>query len=168
MENLIRINRNLRHPAIDIKGVLDDRDAFAQASEYMYGMFEREVFDFIVCIAEAGSYFADAVSKRMDKKLICMWENKNQKEQPVCAYETHHAKHVLAAPPGSIPKGQKAVIITDVLTHGKNVAAAVKMIEDAGSKVIKIGTFVEETGFNARKKVLRPIPVEGMFLSDDV
>lgn len=168
MEDLIKIDRSRKHPSIDIKGVLDDKDAFAEASEYMYGMFEREVFDFMVCVAEAGSYFADALSKKMDRKLVCMWENRDQREQPVCTFETHHAEHTLAAPPGSIPKGQKAVIITDVLTHGKNVAAAVKMIEDAGSKVIKIGTFVEETGFNARKKALRPIPVESMFLSEDL
>lgn len=168
MQELIRVTDDGPHRAIDIKGVIDDKEAFAEAAEYMYGMFEREVFDVIICVADAGSYFADCVSKRMGKKLVCMWENKEQKEQPVTTYKTHHGERVLAAAPGSLAKGQKAIIITDVLTHGKDVEAAVRIAKSQGVEIIKIGTFVENTDFDARHKLLRGIPLECMFFCEDL
>ncbi len=168
MQELIKITAYGPHEEIDIKGVIENKEAFSEAAEYMYGMFEREVFDIVICVADAGSYFADYVSQKMGRKLICMWENKDQKEQPVATYRTHHREHMLAAAPGSLAKGQKAVIITDLLTHGKDVEAAVRIAKSQDVEIIKIGTFVEDTNFDARHKLLKGIPLESMFLSEDL
>ena len=167
MMELIKVKKGDAHITIDIDAVMKDQKAFAEASDYVYGMFDREVFDVIICVDTAGSYFADAVSKRMNKKLVCMWDNPAQTQQPIVEYSTHHAKHRLAAPPEALSKGQKAVIIADVLSHGKDVQAAVKIAESQGVNVIKIGAFVEDKGFNARKKLLKGIPVECMISSEE-
>ncbi len=168
MQELIRITDKGNHKAVDIKGVIEDEEAFAEAAEYIYNMFEREVFDAIICVAEAGSYFADSVSQRMKKKLICLWENKEQKEQPVITYRTHHGEHILAAAPGSFDGVKKAVIITDVLSHGKDIEAAVKLAMTQNVEIVKIGVFVENSDFDARHKLLKGIPVECMFFTEDL
>ncbi len=168
MEELIRIRKGNAHCTIDVSAVMKDEKSFAEASEYMYGMFEREVFDVIICVDSAGTYFADAVSKRMNKKLVCMWDDPKQCQQPVVSYSTHHGEHRLTVPPGSLAGGQRAVIIADVLSHGKDIQAAVRIAEALNVKVIKIGVFTEDTGFNARKKLLKHIPLESMFLSEDL
>ncbi len=168
MQELIKVTAYGPHEEIDIKGVLEDKEAFAEAADYVYNMFEREVFDVIICVADAGSYFADFVSKKMNKKLVCMWENKDQKEQPIATYKTHHGERMLAAPPGSLARGQKAVIIADLLTHGKDVEAAVRIAKSQDVEIIKIGVFVEDTDFDARHKLLKGIPLESMFLSEDL
>jgi len=168
MQELIRITDKGNHKAVDIKGVIEDEEAFAEAAEYIYNMFEREVFDAIICVAEAGSYFADSVSQRMKKKLMCLWENKEQKEQPVITYRTHHGEHILAAAPGSFDGVKKAVIITDVLSHGKDIEAAVKLAMTQNVEIVKIGVFVENSDFDARHKLLKGIPVECMFFTEDL
>lgn len=168
MKDLIKVKKGNAHMTIDVDAVVKDQKAFAEASDYMYGMFDREVYDVVICVDTAGSYFADAVAKRMNKKLVCMWDNPAQTQQPIVEYSTHHSSHRLTAPPEALSKGQKAVIITDVLSHGKDVQAAVKIAESQGVNVIKVGVFVEDRGFNARKKLLKGIPVECMFPSDDL
>ncbi len=168
MKELIKVKKGDARITIDIDAVLKDDAAFAEASDYMFGMFDREVFDFVICVDTAGSYFADSVAKRLGKKLVCLWDNPAQTQQPITEYSTHHSSHRLAAPPGALAKGQKAVVIADVLSHGKDVQAAVRMAESQGVNVIKIGAFAEDKGFNARKKLLKGIPVECMFPSDDL
>ncbi len=168
MKDLIKVKKGSAHSAIDVSAVMKDEKAFTEASDYMYGMFDREVFDAVICVDTAGSYFADAVAKRLGKKLVCMWDNPAQTQQPITEYATHHSAHRLTAPPGALSEGQRAVVIADVLSHGKDVQAAVRIAESQGAKVIKIGDFVEDKGFGARKKLLKGIPVECMFPSDDL
>ena len=168
IEEAIRISKQEGRGNIDLPGVLSDAALFKQACHDMYEMFEREVFDAIICVAEAGSYFADSVSQRMKKKLICLWENKEQKEQPVITYRTHHGEHILAAAPGSFDGVKKAVIITDVLSHGKDIEAAVKLAMTQNVEIVKIGVFVENSDFDARHKLLKGIPVECMFFTEDL
>ena len=168
MKDLIRIKKGRVHSTIDVSAVIKDGKAFAEASDYIYGMFDREVFDVVICIDTAGSYFADAVAKRLCKKLVCMWDNPAQTQQPIIEYTTHHSSHRLTAPPGALSEGQRAVVIADVLSHGKDVQAAVRIAESQGVNVIKIGAFVEDKDFRARKKLLKGIPVECMFPSDDL
>lgn len=168
MKELIKIKKGSVHSTIDVSAVMKDEKAFAEASDYMYGMFDREVFDVVICVDTAGSYFADAVAKRLGKKLVCMWDNPAQTQQPIMEYSTHHSAHRLTAPPGALSEGQRAVIVADVLSHGKDVQTAVKIAESQGVNVIKVGAFVEDKGFRTRKKLLKGIPVECMFPSDDL
>ena len=168
MKELIKLKNGSVHSTIDVSAVMKDEKAFAEASDYMYGMFDREVFDVVICVDTAGSYFADAVAKRLGKKLVCMWDNPAQTQQPIMEYSTHHSAHRLTAPPGALSEGQRAVIVADVLSHGKDVQTAVKIAESQGVNVIKVGAFVEDKGFRARKKLLKGIPVECMFPSDDL
>jgi adenine/guanine phosphoribosyltransferase-like PRPP-binding protein len=62
-----------------------------------------------------------------------------------------------------LKQGWRTVLFTDVLTDGQAELGLIKMIEDAGCKVLRIGFIAEDASFNARKsKVLKGYPFEAV------
>ena len=81
-----------------------------------------------------------------------------------CATLTPEEK---AARDAAVKEGVKAVIVVDEISHGRDIRAAIDLVEKQGGKVIKISGFVEDCEENARKKVLRGCPVESRLFTED-
>ena len=61
-------------------------------------------------------------------------------------------------------KEKKFVILGDILTSGSVACELIKMINDNGGSVVKLGFAIEDRQFNARKKSLKGNPVESMIV----
>jgi len=159
----------IKHLQIDITPIFENPDAFSEACESMYQMFEREVFDTIVTVDTAGSIFASTVASRMKKPLVIAGNRDSMVREMVSEkIETHHGESYIRMPRGSISKGARVIIVSDSLTHGKDILAAVNMIKGMEGKVIKMGFFIEHSAFNARRKLLKGIPLESRIISSDL
>jgi len=144
-------NRRSIISIIDISPILADPGLFAQACEDNYQMYEREVFD-ITITKLSGTLFAAALAARMGKGLIittCV--------KPTDGY----------LPEGFIRKGTKAVVVVDQISHGRDIKAAINMVEKQGGTVIEVSGFVEVSEINARKKAIKGYPVESRLFTED-
>jgi adenine phosphoribosyltransferase len=56
-----------------------------------------------------------------------------------------------------LKKGSNVVIVDDLLATGGTMGAAVKLVEQAGSKVAAGLCIVELDGLNGRKKIILPV-----------
>ena len=111
-------NRRSIISIIDISPILADPGLFAQACDDIYQMYEREVFDIIITKL-TGTLFAAALAARMGKGLIittCV--------KPTDGYLTE----------GFIGKGTKAVVVVDQISHGRDIKAAINMVEKQGER----------------------------------
>ncbi|MBO5547410.1 MAG: hypothetical protein J5920_01450, partial [Candidatus Methanomethylophilaceae archaeon] len=70
-------------------------------------------------------------------------------------------------PEGFIRKGTKAVVVVDQISHGRDIKAAINMVEKQGGTVIKVSGFVEVSEINARKKAIKGYPVESRLFTED-
>ncbi len=72
-------------------------------------------------------------------------------------YELEYGQDTIEIQADAIKPGQRVVILDDLLATGGTLAAAVKLIEKVGGKVVGAGCIIELTFLNGRKAVEVPI-----------
>lgn len=168
IDDSITIIRNDKGCQVDLASVTAVPELFAQACKDMYEMFEREVFDVIVSSWISGSVFASSVADRTKRGVIVAKASCSDPDNALsCEYQGHHGTVKLSIPGGLIRKGMRVAIICDLLRGGKDIRALTDMIESQGAKVIKIGCFVEDSDYDARRAVLKGIPMESRVFTED-
>ena len=58
-------------------------------------------------------------------------------------------------------------MVVDQISHGRDIKAAINMVEKQGGTVIKVSGFVEVSEINARKKAIKGYPVESRLFTED-
>lgn len=131
----------------DFSEVLFDGALLKASCDEVYSMFDREVFDYVIGIGgSTGIVLASHVATRMGKGLVALYTSDD------CPSRIEGVD------------GRKVVIIGDSLTDGVSQKNAVDLIERSGGNVIKMGFLSEIKEVNARKKMLRPYPVESLII----
>lgn len=125
----------------DLTGLLSDPDACSKSIAGFMGMFDREIFDKIVCCGKLSPIVSGALAAKLGKPVVM-------------------AKDMSG---GAISAGMKVVVICDALRGGDCVLSIIRSLEGAGAKVVRVGFIAELTECGARKsKVLRKYPFEAL------
>ncbi|MBO4568408.1 MAG: adenine phosphoribosyltransferase [Candidatus Methanomethylophilaceae archaeon] len=144
----------------EFSSLLSDKCAFDMAMEGFIGMFDREIFDAVVCTESYGGMFGTAVAMALKKPVITVRYKGGFPGETV--FEDAGDK-VLEMPADKVKRGMKVVIMCDVLATGRSTAAMIRMVERMGGKVVRIGYIAELTSFGARKsKILKGYPFEAL------
>ncbi len=123
----------------DYLALFTDAGAFEEALKGYMGMFDREVFDYILVSDKASSMFAAVLADRFKRLLI--FDVKD------------------------VSKGNKILIMADSLGDGQCLKKTAEAVEAQGGEVLRIGCIVERSSEGARKsKLLRPYPFEALVL----
>ena len=168
LDEAVRVSQNCcGRKCLDISAILADPELFSQAREDMYQMYEREVFDIVVTTKLSGTVFASYLASRLNKGLVmvtCL-----EPRDGFLTEDIEGRNHALTVgiPEGLVKKDTRAVIIVDEVTHGRDIKAAIDLVERQGGRVIKISAFVEDSEENARKKVFRGYPIESRLFTED-
>lgn len=68
-------------------------------------------------------------------------------------YSLEYGTNTLCMHKDAIKKGDKVVIMDDLLATGGTIDATVKMVEQAGGEIVGLGFFIELLDLNAREKI---------------
>ena len=168
IEDAIQIKKQEGRCNIDLTGVLSDTAIFKQACHDMYEMFEREVFDIVIATDISGTVFASVVADRTDRGMAVVTASANIAPSDIsCEYQGHHGTVKMRLDGSAVRPGMKAAVVCDVLRSGKDLRAVIDMLENKGVNVIKIGCFVEDSSYDARKTFLKGIPLESRVFTED-
>ncbi|MDD3711924.1 MAG: adenine phosphoribosyltransferase [Candidatus Izemoplasmatales bacterium] len=74
-------------------------------------------------------------------------------------YELEYGKNTLCMHKDAIKKGDRVVIIDDLLATGGTMEATIKLVEAAGGKVVGLGFMIELIELNGREK-LKGYPIK--------
>lgn len=74
-------------------------------------------------------------------------------------YELEYGKNTLCMHKDAIKKGDRVVIIDDLLATGGTMEATIKLVEAAGGKVVGLGFMIELVELNGREK-LKAYPIK--------
>ena len=123
-----------------------DHDMYKETVRFVSEMFEREVFDYAVIPCSAGRVFSSAGLAAINRDPVLYGKGKFiGKDGPLNDF-----------------KGKRFVIVGDALTTGMVEKEIVGAVTGNGGQVIKLGYVTEDGTINARKTVLKGIPVESM------
>ncbi|AWX69760.1 adenine phosphoribosyltransferase [[Mycoplasma] anseris] len=110
--------------------------------------------DIIVGPDARGFLFGTPVAAKLKKPFIMVRKaGKLPGEVISCDYGLEYGRNVLEIQKNIVKRGQKAVIVDDVLATGGTLEAIIKLLEEQGVEVLRIVVLMEINGFNARARL---------------
>lgn len=138
----------------DITTVLQDAEGFKLAIDSLQENLKDVEFDIVVGPESRGFIFGTPVAYNMKKSFVLV----RKKGKLPCetieeSYNLEYGQATLEVHKDAIKKGQKVVIIDDLIATGGTLEAIIKLVERLGGEVVKICCLIELPDLNGREKL---------------
>lgn len=138
----------------DITPILLDPDLFRGAVDILVERHRDKAVDKIAAIDARGFLFAGAMSDRLKVGLVPI---RKKGKLPYKTYEEtydlEYGSATLTIHQDAFQKGDRVVLVDDLLATGGTAAASAKLIEQAGGEVVEIDFLIELAFLNGREKL---------------
>ncbi len=120
----------------DITTLIKNAEAFKYTNDKIIEISKKIDFDKVAAIESRGFVFASTVSYLMEKPFILLRKkDKLPAETHSIDFELEYGKATIEVHKDSINKGEKVLIIDDLIATGGTAEAAAKLVELSGGKV---------------------------------
>ena len=120
----------------DITTLIKNEVGFRETIDQMTQVLKKLNFDRIAAIESRGFIFASALSYNLSKSFILMRKkNKLPSEKYSVDFELEYGKSTLEIHKDSIKKGEKIIIIDDLIATGGTADAGAQLVEKSEGKV---------------------------------
>lgn len=138
----------------DITPLLKNKKAFMKAIDLIKENYEEVEIDYIVGIESRGFIVGTPLSYAMEKGFIPIRKSgKLPAEKIKTSYDLEYGSSELELHRDAIDKGDKVLIIDDLLATGGTVQASCELVEELGGDIIGIGFLLELEDLNGREKL---------------
>ncbi len=145
----------------DITPLLKNPDALRTSVSSLRGRFPMDEVDAIVAIEARGFIFGALVAWESRKTLVPVRKPGKLPFRTITeSYSLEYGKSELEIHEDALQRGQRVLIIDDVLATGGTVRAAARLAEKLGSIVVGIGVVIELGFLGARAHL--PYSVESL------
>lgn len=138
----------------DMTPLLQDNEALTCALDKMAEFAKELNADVIVGPEARGFIFGTPVAYKLNIGFVPVRKpGKLPRKTVEFKYDLEYGTNTLCIHEDAIKKGQKVVIIDDLLATGGTVEAAVKLIEKLGGTVVGLAFLMELDDLNGREKL---------------
>ncbi len=156
LKNLIRDIHDFPKEGIifrDITTVLKDANGLKNAIDEMDKLLEGVEYDLILGPESRGFIFGMPLAYKNNKGFIMVRKpGKLPAETISKSYDLEYGSNTIQIHTDSIKKGQKVVIVDDLLATGGTSEAIIDLVKEAGGEVVKLAFFIELETLNGREK----------------
>ncbi len=152
----LRLVKDFPTPGVefyDITPLFEDPIAFRKAVDYIAGFYKNERIDKVVGIDARGFLVASPVAYVLGAGLALV---RKKGKLPYEIIREHHeleyGKSSLEIHVDAIKRGERIVIVDDVLATGGTAGAALRLVQNLGGNIIGLDFLVEIEKFEGRKK----------------
>ncbi|MCG8639872.1 MAG: adenine phosphoribosyltransferase [Desulfobacterales bacterium] len=138
----------------DITTLMQDKDAYRQACDLMFERYKDLKIDKIVGIDARGFVFGAVLAYKLDigfvpvrKKGKLPWKTIQE------TYSLEYGTDTLEVHEDAVEKGEKVVIVDDLIATGGTVGATVKLMEKLGARIIECAFVVELPDLKGREQI---------------
>ncbi|MBQ9580006.1 MAG: adenine phosphoribosyltransferase, partial [Lachnospiraceae bacterium] len=132
--------------------VVQDPDGLQLAIDEMQKLVKDVDFDVVVGAESRGFIFGAPIAYKLHKPLIlCRKKGKLPCETVSQEYSLEYGTATIEMHKDSIKKGQKVVIIDDLIATGGTVGATISLVEKLGGEVVKLVFLMELAGLKGRE-----------------
>jgi adenine phosphoribosyltransferase len=167
LEKYIRDVPDFPKPGIifkDITPLVKDAVAFRRTIELLEDQAKRCKPDSILGIESRGFIFGGALALRLGKGLIVARKpGKLPYKTDKVSYSLEYGTNTLELHVDAVEKGQRVLVVDDLLATGGTASACAQLIEKQGGKVAGYSFVVELKFLNGREK-LKPHPVSSILV----
>ena len=138
----------------DITTVLQDADGFKLAIDELLKLLEGVDFDVVVGAESRGFIFGAPIADELGKPFVLVRKKgKLPCETIEKEYDLEYGKATFEMHTDALKKGQKVVIVDDLIATGGTIKAAIDLVEQLGGDVVKAVFLMELAGLNGRQKL---------------
>lgn len=138
----------------DITPLLQDKETFKLAIDAMCEPFLENRPDIIVGIDARGFILSAAMAYKMGTGLTLIRKKGKLPPKTICQdYTLEYATNTIEMKEDAIEKGQKVLIVDDVLATGGTMEATCKIVEKLGGEIIGISFLIELDFLKGREKL---------------
>ena len=139
----------------DITTLIKDAKAFKYTNDKIIDLAKKIEFDKVAAIESRGFVFASAVSYKLEKPFILLRKkNKLPAEVHSVDFELEYGTATIEIHKDSINKGDKVLIIDDLIATGGTANAAAKIVEISGGKVAGFIFIINLFDLGGNKKLI--------------
>ena len=138
----------------DITTVLKDPKLLKESIDIICDYFKDLNIDIVVGPESRGFIFGTPIAYNMNAGFVPVRKpGKLPAETVKYSYDLEYGQDTLEIHKDSIKKGQKVLIVDDLLATGGTVSATAKLVEMLGGEVVGLGFFIELTELKGREKI---------------
>ncbi len=146
----------------DISPALESPEAFRWISDKLTERYSSYDIDKIAGIEARGFIFGSVLAYRLKKGFIPVRKPGKLPGETVSeSYSLEYGKSTLEIQVDAVTKGERFLVLDDLLATGGTAAAASKLLEKAGGKVVEIVSIIELTSLNG-KALLSGVPFHSL------
>ncbi len=154
---LIRDIPNFPKPGVvfkDITTLIKNGKAFNEVIDIFYRKTRGKKIDLVLAVESRGFIFGGALANKLKAGFVPVrkpgklpWAVEQE------SYSLEYGQDTLQIHQDAVKKGQKVLIIDDLLATGGTLQAACKLVEKLGGKVVGILVLVELSFLKGREKL---------------
>jgi adenine phosphoribosyltransferase len=157
LKKLIRDIPDFPKPGVlfrDITPLLADPSGLALAIELMANPFRGKNVDLVVGAESRGFIFGTAVACCLSAGFILVRKPGKLPHKKVSkTYDLEYGKDTLEMHEDSIVKGQRVVVVDDVLATGGTMRASCDLVEHLGGQIVGVAVLTELLALKGRDRV---------------
>ena len=138
----------------DITTLLKNGPAFAKAVDALCGRYEGKKIDMVMAIEARGYIFGPAIAYRLGVGFVPVRKPGKLPAKTIQeTYELEYGTDTIEMHEDAVQKGQKVLIVDDLLATGGTAAAACRLVEKAGGRVVECCFLIELSFLKGREKL---------------
>jgi adenine phosphoribosyltransferase len=150
----------------DITTLLKDGPAFRQVVDELAGRFRGQGVEVVVGIESRGFIFGGVLAHQLGAGFVPVRKlGKLPGKTIEVEYELEYGRDALAIHEDAIGAGQRVLVVDDLLATGGTMAAALRLVEQLGGRVVGV-TFLIELAFLHGREKIKSYPVHSLIVYD--
>lgn len=147
----------------DITTALKDADTLKKMVDFIYDNFQEEKIDYIVGLESRGFIFGMPIAYKLDAGFIPIRKpNKLPAKTIKESYALEYGTDALEIHEDAIGKGDRVLIVDDLLATGGTAAAACNLVTKTGADIVGCAFVIELDDLNGREKLPKNCKIVSM------
>ncbi len=138
----------------DITTLLQEPDVFRQTCDLFYERYKDMKIDKIVGIDARGFIFGSVLAYKMDVGFVPVRKKGKLPYKTISAsYSLEYGEDVIEMHDDAIQKGEKVLIVDDLIATGGTIAAAAELVETLGGDIVECAFVVDLPDLKGKEKI---------------
>ena len=138
----------------DLTTLMQNPEAYRNACDVFYNRYKNLNIDKVVGIDARGFVFGAVLAYQLNVGFIPVRKKGKLPHNTVSAqYTLEYGKNTVEMHADALAKGEKVVIIDDLIATGGTIEAAVKLVKKIGGDILECAFIVELPDLKGREKI---------------
>ncbi len=140
----------------DITTLLQEPEIFRETCDLFYDRYKDIKIDKIVGIDARGFIFGSVLAYKLNVGFVPVRKKGKLPYKSISAsYSLEYGEDVVEMHEDAIEKGEKVLIVDDLIATGGTISAAVELVEKLGGDILECAFVVELPDLKGREKINR-------------